>query len=60
MDGSQVLSVSTFGPEPGKLIVILPVDENAQKLRDDVVVQREFLNLRQFFGLGVLTIFDAL
>lgn len=40
-DGSQVLCVNALGLGPGKVIVVLAADKSAQKLRDDVVVQRE-------------------
>jgi hypothetical protein len=40
---AQILTVSAFGPGPGKLIVIRWVNEDAQKLRDDVVIQCEGL-----------------
>ena len=36
---TQKLSVQTFGPGSGKLVTILPVQEEAQRLRPDVELQ---------------------
>jgi len=36
---SQSLSLSAYGPGPGKLIVIQPPQPEAQKLREDVIIQ---------------------
>jgi len=40
---TQVFSVKTFGPGPGKLVTILNVKPEATKIRDDVVVEASLL-----------------
>jgi len=51
---TQTLSLKCFGPGPGKLIVIQPPQEEAQKLREDVRIQHTLIytSLGRAFDLG--------
>ncbi|KAF8579984.1 GroES-like protein [Ramaria rubella] len=53
---TQTLSVNAFGPGPGKLVVIQNVDPEAQKVREDIVVQNTLLYtaLGREFTMGKL------
>jgi len=42
-EGSQSLTVSAFGPGPGKLVVIQAPDDDARKLRPDVEIQHTLI-----------------
>ncbi|KAK7694089.1 hypothetical protein QCA50_003665 [Cerrena zonata] len=39
LESSQKISIQTFAPGPGKLLVILPPSKAAQEIRSDVLVQ---------------------
>ena len=43
---TQSLTIKTFAPGPGRIIVIQTPQEEAQKLKPDVKIQREHLHSR--------------
>lgn len=60
LEQSQNFTIKSFGPGPGKIIVLLPPQEAAQKLRQDVKIQHTLLYtaLGKGFDYGP-TRFDA-
>lgn len=51
-EASQLLTVRTFGPEGGRLIVLLTPSEAAAKERPDVKIERKLHRIPLLFFIG--------